>query len=631
MIAQSQQKLFSQRKMNSMKTIRTTDNHSPTSKLLFVPLKLCFLALLCGLFLADAGAAQLGTAFTYSGRLKYKNNPADGNFDLQVKLYDDLNAGNLIATYSINTLPIANGLFVMNVDFGSVNMFDGTAYWLELSARPSGNGPFQAVSPRQPVNPTPYAFFTPLAATANTANAAAANAISSSSIQNNAVTGSKIASGQVVKSLNGLFDDITLQAGANVTLTPSGNGLSISANSGGGAGWSLTGNGGTSSANFLGTTDNHPLELRVWNERALHLEWGTDGNSASMNTIAGSRVNLISNGAIGATIAGGGEEGTLSPFEYPNEIRGSFGTIGGGSGNTVRYGAYATIAGGSDNLAGYDVSQTGNFSSVGGGYLNCAQGDFSTVPGGDRNWAPGAYSFAAGVRAKAVHDRTFVWNDSNSDAFSTGPGQFEVFTANGAVFHTEFLTVSGSGGENAYIGGDGLGSDVQIGSLNPSVSTVAFYNANNNTYMDGVVRTLTIMGGSDLAEPFELSDENIPAGSVVIIDDNHPGQLVRSSEPYDTRVAGVVSGANGIHPGLMLHQDGVNGAGKNVALSGRVYVLADAATGPIKPGDLLTTSATAGHAMKVTDHARSHGAVLGKAMTGLSQGKGMVLVLVTLQ
>jgi hypothetical protein len=96
-------------------------------------------------------------------------------------------------------------------------------------------------------------------------------------------------------------------------------------------------------------------------------------------------------------------------------------------------------------------------------------------------------------------------------------------------------------------------------------------------------------------------------------------------------VAGVVSGANGIHPGIQMHQEGMLEGGKNVALSGRVYVQADATNGPIKPGDLLTTSSTPGCAMRVTDHLRAQGAILGKAMTGLSEGKGMVLVLVTLQ
>ena len=118
---------------------------------------------------------------------------------------------------------------------------------------------------------------------------------------------------------------------------------------------------------------------------------------------------------------------------------------------------------------------------------------------------------------------------------------------------------------------------------------------------------------------------------MVVIDEANPGQLKLTDQPYDTRVAGVVSGANGIHPGIQMHQQGLLEGGKNVALTGRVYVQADTSNGAIKPGDLLTTSSTPGHAMKVTDHARAAGAILGKAMTGLSEGKGMVLVLVTLQ
>jgi hypothetical protein len=117
----------------------------------------------------------------------------------------------------------------------------------------------------------------------------------------------------------------------------------------------------------------------------------------------------------------------------------------------------------------------------------------------------------------------------------------------------------------------------------------------------------------------------------VVIDEDHPGQLKPSDRPYDTRVAGILSGANGIQPGLTLHQNGKLADGQNVALSGRVYVLADATKNPIKPGDLLTTSATPGHAMKVMDHAQAQGAILGKAMTNLRAGKGLVLVLVSLQ
>jgi hypothetical protein len=118
---------------------------------------------------------------------------------------------------------------------------------------------------------------------------------------------------------------------------------------------------------------------------------------------------------------------------------------------------------------------------------------------------------------------------------------------------------------------------------------------------------------------------------VVVIDDEHAGRLKLSSTAYDTRVAGIVSGANGIKSGLTLHQQGAMEGTQEVALTGRVYVKADATGAPIKPGDLLTTSGTPGHAMKVRDPDRAQGAVLGKAMSALPEGTGLVLVLVTLQ
>lgn len=145
------------------------------------------------------------------------------------------------------------------------------------------------------------------------------------------------------------------------------------------------------------------------------------------------------------------------------------------------------------------------------------------------------------------------------------------------------------------------------------------------------VKSLTIRGGADLAEPFTMSQPDVAAGSVVVIDDANPGKLRPSTHAYDKKVAGIVSGAHGIEPGISLYQEGMLEGGQNVALSGRVYVLADASSGEITPGDLLTTSTTPGHAMKVSDDTRSQGAILGKAMSALKDGQGMVLVLVTLQ
>jgi hypothetical protein len=145
------------------------------------------------------------------------------------------------------------------------------------------------------------------------------------------------------------------------------------------------------------------------------------------------------------------------------------------------------------------------------------------------------------------------------------------------------------------------------------------------------VKSLNVRGGAVLAETFEFSATQIAEGSVVVIDPEFPGKLKPSFEAYDKRVAGIVSGAKGVSPGISLREDGILEGGQNVALSGRVYVLADASSGAITPGDLLTTSSTPGHAMKASDQARSQGAILGKAMSGLRKAKGLVLVLVTLQ
>ena len=97
-------------------------------------------------------------------------------------------------------------------------------------------------------------------------------------------------------------------------------------------------------------------------------------------------------------------------------------------------------------------------------------------------------------------------------------------------------------------------------------------------------------------------------------------------------MAGIISGAGGVKPGMLMGQKGSSADGAfPVALTGRVYVWADASNGPIQPGDLLTTTDAPGHAMKVTDYARAHGAIIGKAMTSLQEGTGLVLVLVALQ
>lgn len=153
-------------------------------------------------------------------------------------------------------------------------------------------------------------------------------------------------------------------------------------------------------------------------------------------------------------------------------------------------------------------------------------------------------------------------------------------------------------------------------------------------------KTLRILGGADLAESFEVNSAtpangaciSIQPGAVVCIDRDNPGELKLSSRAYDRTVAGIISGANGINPGLTLQQEDSIANGKYpVALTGRVYCYVDAdAAGAVQPGDLLTTSNTPGHAMKAVAADLAQGAIIGKAMSSLPSGKGLVLVLVNL-
>jgi len=136
--------------------------------------------------------------------------------------------------------------------------------------------------------------------------------------------------------------------------------------------------------------------------------------------------------------------------------------------------------------------------------------------------------------------------------------------------------------------------------------------------------------GLDYAEGFDVSDKSkIASGSVLVIDSENPGKLAMSDKAYDNRVAGIVAGAKGMGSGVRLGSEQFD---YDVALAGRVYCNVDATEAGVQPGDLLTTSATCGYAMKAADYTRAQGAILGKAMEKLAKGKkGQILVLVTLQ
>lgn len=152
-----------------------------------------------------------------------------------------------------------------------------------------------------------------------------------------------------------------------------------------------------------------------------------------------------------------------------------------------------------------------------------------------------------------------------------------------------------------------------------------------------VTGDIKLMNRGDCAEDFTINEQNVEPGTVMVLTEN--GSLQSSYQEYDKKVAGIVSGAGGYKPGIILDSQKVSDQDNDrndkerlpIALMGKVYCKVDARQSPVEIGNLLTTSSTKGYAMNAEDVTRAFGAVLGKALGSIKEGLGMIPVLVTLQ
>jgi hypothetical protein len=139
-----------------------------------------------------------------------------------------------------------------------------------------------------------------------------------------------------------------------------------------------------------------------------------------------------------------------------------------------------------------------------------------------------------------------------------------------------------------------------------------------------------VLLNADCAEDFGVvSAQEVDPGTVMVIDEK--GLLKRAERAYDKRVAGVISGAGACRPAIVLNRRRAQMKRVPLALVGTVYCKVDSQYGPIEVGDLLTTSATPGHAMKAGDPLNAFGTVIGKALGPLKSGKGLIPILIALQ
>jgi hypothetical protein len=206
----------------------------------------------------------------------------------------------------------------------------------------------------------------------------------------------------------------------------------------------------------------------------------------------------------------------------------------------------------------------------------------------------------------------YLGEDSTPELYLSGSGGTDN-GAKGARIHLR--------GADAVIraGGDGV----------PGRMLVLGSDGKPRITLEGLYGDIVLANG-DCAEEFDVVDEaSADPGTVMVMQDD--GRLVQSLMPYDKRVAGVVAGAAGHRPGIILGKQETQSHRLPIGLLGRVSCKVDADYAPIAVGDLLTTSATPGHAMKANDPSQAFGAVLGKAMAPLANGRGLLPILITLQ
>ncbi|NOX60052.1 MAG: hypothetical protein GXP29_14495 [Planctomycetes bacterium] len=631
----------------------------------------------------------LGSEFTYQGQLKSGGIALNDVADFEFSLWDAESGGVMVgSSLTTNAVDVVDGLFTVDLDFGS-SVFDGNARWLEIDVRsPAGGGAFTTLAPRQPLTATPYATQTrglfvndagdrvgvgttvpagslhlanlgptELIIEADTNNAGESDNAKIVLSQDGGLTVARLGyrSGtNVLEIVNEQTDSIVLGTADTDVLTLRSNGRVGVGTISPSADLHVVGDTLANTAMFESSSTSGTW-LNIENTTPNGRRWGLvstgDANGAGPgnllirdNTLLSTRMMFDNTGNVGI--------GTTSPSDKLSVV----GEIGAHSPNSTTPGQLATY--GPNGKLNFRVVPNISTKPNNGAVFVYDDIEFVRagmavdIAGNGEMTLQNAFGVQVRLRGAGISylnggDVGIGTDSPDAPLVVQGVGsQNEQMRIKNGADPTRYAAIGVDGASNLFIQtheeGAGARGDIILQTGFPTGSfaggNVGIGTTAPTCKLDvaGRIRTqvLEIIGGADIAEPFDLQDsDSVRPGCVVAIDTQNPGKLRLSTNAYDRTVAGVISGAGGVNPGMLLRQEGTIANGTQpVALTGRVYCYVDAdAGGAVRAGDLLTTSGTPGHAMKVTDHNRARGAVIGKAMTPLKSGKGLVLVLVSLQ
>ena len=632
--------------------------------------------------------AVLGSAFTYQGQLKNANGPVTDQCDMQFSLWDsDGNSTGQVGFTQTEVVGVRNGLFtVTDLDFGDA--FTGEARWLQVAVRcPTGSGSYTTLSPRQELTAVPYALSLRPGAQIQQFDTSVTLAKAICSLRGCTTTGIDAVGGAYGVSALGSTGTGVWGIGANVgvkgtaTIT---NGYGIYAEATGANGTGVYG---------IGTYQGTVGVATATSGQAYGVIGQANGGSPGYGVYGvGSAVGVYGRtstgrGVVGSSTGGAGVHGsspttgtvgvatatsgqTYGVYGQADSADGSgvygYNPVGRGvyGGSTSGYGVYGH-SGSSYGVTGHSSSGTGVYGTSNSGVGVHAESS------GDSGY--GVYALATGTNGAGVYGSSpfkgivgvatsttgipygvqgqAVEGNGGTGVFGggshTGVYGYSTTDGNGVLGQTRNggtavrAEVGGSGGYGVYAsahGGIGIyATGGPTGTAGVFDGRVGIGTYDPTALLDvagtAAANIVQIRGGSDLAEQFNVTsaDQEIVPGLVVCLDPDRPGDLIVCHAAYDRTVAGVISGAGGMQPGVTLEQEGVMDGATSVAIAGRVYVKADASSTRIKPGDLLTSSSIPGCAMKATDREHAQGAIIGKAMSALENGQGLVLVLISLQ
>ena len=366
-------------------------------------MKKIFSILFCSLlFFSEVFSQNIPQTINYQGVLKDAsgNIVSNGDYNLTFRLYNSETGGSPLWTET-KSVSISEGIFFTKLgDVNSLNLPFDAAYWLGVSV---GSEP--EMTPRIELSTVPYSFM-------------------SLSVPDGSITAQKIANSQVIKSINGLKDNVNLVAGSNITITSSGQNLTIASTGGGTgtitgvfAGTGLTG-GGTSGNVTLGIQNGGVGTIQIMDSSVTSSKFNLP---ISLSKSRSDYLISLSNPGSGDGLRG-----------YSNSQNKLFAGVYGVN-NSTGTGVYGYSSNGF-GIYGYN-SDGGNF-----GFIAAANSDLNNVAGvygqhGNSSNAGAlgtpiagvwAYGSGTGVWSQGNPAGNFLGNVNISGNLSKGGGSFKI-------------------------------------------------------------------------------------------------------------------------------------------------------------------------------------------------------------